>query len=115
VTRRQRSLAITGDKRHVVQAGGLRAGERGAQDAWILIDPDHAAGGADDRGSQHGDVAGTSADVEDPHAGSQSGVGQQPVGERLEHAGDRDQALGLTLITAHQVGGLFRCRHGSRR
>ncbi len=82
VERERRDVAL--DEAHPVDAAGQRPAPRRRQHRSGEVDAHRTAHGADQLGGQAGHVADAAADVEHLHPQLQSGVAEEPLGERPE-------------------------------
>jgi hypothetical protein len=95
--------AVPSNEGEMVQTRRLGAGEGRGEDLRVGVHPDDAPARADELGGHKGDVAGSGADVQDPHALLQAGVLEHSPGGGVEDLGGEDQAPRLTLGAARHV------------
>jgi hypothetical protein len=78
---------------------------------------DDFAAGANEIGDQEGDITGSAADIEDPHAGNNSSLLEELASKRFEGLRRTTEAMEFLLGVAESRGGALCCSpvHGSLR
>ena len=73
----------------------------------VEVHPDDLPGGPDELGEERADVAHTTPDVEDPHAGLDPGGGEDAAGQWCELAGLGDESVVFAVVATQRVLGVL--------